>query len=83
MAEALTGASRATVQRNLDWMQKRGLIREVTGQGMFRMWRTVQPFDERLTAVWRLVQISGMHQEIISCKDLCIIEDSRRLSALL
>ena len=39
MAEALTGASRAAVQRNLAWMEARGLIREVTGQGRFRMWR--------------------------------------------
>ncbi len=39
MAEALTGASRATVQRNLAWMEARGLIREVTGQGRYRMWR--------------------------------------------
>ena len=39
MAETLTGASRAAVQRNLAWMQARGLIREVTGQGRFRMWR--------------------------------------------
>ena len=39
MAEALTGASRAAVQRNLAWMEERGLIREVTGQGRFRMWR--------------------------------------------
>ena len=39
MAEALTGASRAAVQRNLKWMEARGLIREVTGQGRFRMWR--------------------------------------------
>lgn len=39
MAEALTGASRAAVQRNLTWMQARGLVREVTGQGRFRMWR--------------------------------------------
>jgi hypothetical protein len=38
MAEALTGASRAAVQRNLTWMEARGLIREVTGQGRFRMW---------------------------------------------
>jgi hypothetical protein len=38
MAEALTGASRAAVQRNLAWMEARGLIREVTGQGRFRMW---------------------------------------------
>lgn len=39
MAEALTGASRAAVQRNLAWMEERDLIREVTGQGRFRMWR--------------------------------------------
>jgi hypothetical protein len=39
MAEALTGASRAAVQRNLAWMEMRGLIREVTGQGRYRMWR--------------------------------------------
>jgi hypothetical protein len=39
MAEVLTGASRAAVQRNLTWMAVRGLIREVTGQGRFRMWR--------------------------------------------
>jgi hypothetical protein len=39
MAESLTGASRAAVQRNLTWMEARGLIREVTGQGRFRMWR--------------------------------------------
>ncbi|NEX48599.1 hypothetical protein G3572_20585 [Rhodobacter sp. ETT8] len=41
MAAALTGASRAAVQRNLIWMEARGLIREVTGQGRFRMWRAV------------------------------------------
>ncbi|MDA7429122.1 hypothetical protein PGB28_11690 [Primorskyibacter aestuariivivens] len=40
MAEALTGTSRAAVQRNLTWMEVRGLVREVTGQGRFRMWRT-------------------------------------------
>lgn len=39
MAEALTGASRAAVQRNLAWMEARRLIREVTGQGRFRMWK--------------------------------------------
>ena len=39
MAESQIGASRATVQRNLAWMEKHGLIREVTGQGRFRMWR--------------------------------------------
>ena len=40
MGETLTGASRAAVQRNLAWMEARGLIREVTGQGRYRMWRT-------------------------------------------
>ena len=39
MAEALTGASRAAVQRNLAWMEDRGLIQEVTGHGRYRMWR--------------------------------------------
>ncbi|SEN66476.1 hypothetical protein SAMN04488077_12330 [Roseovarius tolerans] len=39
MAETLTGASRAAVQRNLAWMEARGLIREMTGQGRFRLWR--------------------------------------------
>ncbi len=39
MAEVLAGASRAAVQRNLAWMEARGLIREVTGQGRYRMWR--------------------------------------------
>ena len=39
MAEALTGASRAAVQRNLAWMEEQGLIREMTGQGRYRMWR--------------------------------------------
>lgn len=38
MAESLTGASRAAVQRNLTWMEGQGLVREVTGQGRFRMW---------------------------------------------
>ncbi len=38
MAETLTGASRAAVQRNLDTFAARGLIREVTGQGRYRVW---------------------------------------------
>jgi hypothetical protein len=37
-AEAETGASRVSVQRNLDLLQARGLVREVTGQGRFRVW---------------------------------------------
>ena len=39
MAESQTGASRAAIQRNLSWMEARCLIREVTGQGRYRMWR--------------------------------------------
>jgi hypothetical protein len=42
MAEKLTGAHRATVQRNIDWMEEKGLVREVTGQGRYRMWRIVE-----------------------------------------
>jgi hypothetical protein len=38
MVEAHTGSSRAAAQRNLDWMTQAGLIREVTGQGRFRLW---------------------------------------------
>ena len=38
MAEAVTGASRAAIQRNLAWMGASGLIREVTGQGRYRIW---------------------------------------------
>lgn len=37
-AETETGASRAAVQRNLDVLASRGLVREVTGQGRFRVW---------------------------------------------
>lgn len=38
LAEELTGASRAAVQRNIDRFSDRGLIREVTGQGRYRVW---------------------------------------------
>jgi hypothetical protein len=38
MAEAETRASRAAIQRNLNWMTKAGIIREVTGQGRYRFW---------------------------------------------
>ena len=41
MAEAVTGASRTAVQRKLAWMESRALVREVTGQNRFRMWRAV------------------------------------------
>ena len=39
MTVVIIGASRAAVQRNLAWMEPKGLVREVTGQGSFRMWR--------------------------------------------
>ena len=39
MVETLIGVSRASIQRNLAWMETHGLIREVTGQGRYRMWR--------------------------------------------
>ena len=39
MAEALTGASRAAIQHNLAWMEAHCLIREMTRQGRYRMWR--------------------------------------------
>ncbi len=38
LAEELTQSSRAAVQRNLDKFTRRGLIREVTGQGRYRVW---------------------------------------------
>lgn len=50
MAERLTGASRAAVQRNLAWMEAKGLIRDITGQGRFRMWRATQHGPERAPA---------------------------------
>ena len=37
-AEEKTGASRAAVQRNLDLLSAKGLLREATGQGRYRMW---------------------------------------------
>lgn len=38
LVEAETGASRASCQRNIDLFVARGLIREVTGQGRYRLW---------------------------------------------
>lgn len=38
LAEAQSGASRAAVQRNLDLFAARGLVREITGQGRYRVW---------------------------------------------
>ncbi|MGI9369746.1 MAG: helix-turn-helix domain-containing protein [Ruegeria sp.] len=38
LAQELTQASRAAVQRNMDRFVSRGLIREVTGQGRYRVW---------------------------------------------
>ena len=41
MAETLTGASRAAVQRNLSLLAKRRLVLEITGQERYRFWRVV------------------------------------------
>ena len=38
LAEAETGVSRAAVQRNFDKLVERGLVREITGQGRYRVW---------------------------------------------
>jgi hypothetical protein len=35
----MTGASRAAIQRDLAWMEARGLMCGVTSQGRHRMWR--------------------------------------------
>lgn len=54
MAEALIGASRAAVQRYLAWMEDKRLIREMTGQGRFRMWRAMvrTPIVSRRSATY-------------------------------
>ncbi|UWQ35416.1 hypothetical protein K3555_22390 (plasmid) [Leisingera sp. M527] len=39
LAEELSGASRAAVQRNIAWFEAQNLVQEVTGQGRFRVWR--------------------------------------------
>lgn len=39
MVVALTSASCAAIQRNLAWIEQRGLIWEVTSLGRYRMWR--------------------------------------------
>ena len=64
MAEKLTGTHRATVQRNIDWLEERGLIREVTGQGRYRMWRIVEtrPTEAR--------SIPDRHEDQLA-EDLC------------
>lgn len=38
LAERLTGASKASVLRNMALMQARGLLREITGQGRYQVW---------------------------------------------
>jgi hypothetical protein len=38
MAQELSGASRASIQRNLDLLTARHITREVTGQGRYRVW---------------------------------------------
>ncbi len=43
LAGAESGASRAAVQRNLDRLTARGLVREITGQGRNRVWTAALP----------------------------------------
>ena len=43
MAEVQIEVSRAAVQRNLEMMEGRGLIREITGQGRYRVWVVRHP----------------------------------------
>lgn len=38
MAEAQTDVSRAAIQRNLEIMKARGLVREITGHARYRVW---------------------------------------------
>jgi DNA-binding IclR family transcriptional regulator len=38
MAARLTGASQAAALRNITRFEAQGLVREVTGQGRFRVW---------------------------------------------
>jgi hypothetical protein len=38
LLEQVKGAAPATVQRNLALFRDRGLMREVTGQGRYRLW---------------------------------------------
>jgi len=45
MAEASIGASRAAIQRNLTIFEERGLIREITGQGRYRVWSAALEFS--------------------------------------
>ncbi|MEE4189346.1 MAG: helix-turn-helix domain-containing protein [Roseobacter sp.] len=60
LAEKLTGAHRATVQRNIDLMEEWGLIREVTGQGRYRMWRIVE------TRATEARPIPNRHDELLA-----------------
>ncbi len=41
MVAAATGADKATARRNLNAFAKRGLIREITGQGRYKVWAVV------------------------------------------
>jgi len=60
LAEKLTGAHRATVQRNIDWMEEQCLIREITGQGRYRMWRIVE------TRATEARAIPNRHDELLA-----------------
>lgn len=60
-AEAETGASRAAVQRNLDTLQSRGLVREVTGRGRFRVSGRRSCDSESVGSPQALPALNGVH----------------------
>jgi Fic family protein len=39
MAARAAGVSTAGARRNLAWLERAGLVREITGQGRFRFWQ--------------------------------------------
>lgn len=43
LSESESGASRAAVQRNLDRLVDKGLVREITGRGRYRVWTAALP----------------------------------------
>lgn len=75
MAAAITGGGRAAVQRNLALMEARGLIREVTGQGRFRMWCIANSRLERvLTAQLAVAMTASARQgaqKLANTKCIC------------
>ncbi len=84
----LTGASRAAVQRNLAWMEERGLVREVTGQGGIgcgalrtdtssKAWGVGHPEKVLLDIHWTVQDVKGDDRvtaktDRVSCSDCSV-----------